>query len=338
MLRAYKPVASRAQAPRTRDNVACVAFFRTFGVSALSLALLGCGRLGFEPRTHAVEDPRPSATPEDGGVSADAAQPELDAGTPSKDKPSPEPADAGEPADGDGDASAPAGDDGGVVVPSDDGGSVQPGPADDAGVAMAFACGDYADNLGCWDFSGTRPSAWSLQSVTGDGEVTRHDGMVDAQTWSVPADAYARLAFDAQYSGTLYLRMRVMFPSDGELASINFLTVGNYQDDSDYGIELDAIDGKLAFNSSADGFRYSDYELLRDQWLCIDASLHLARYGEMSVRVDGEAALDVTNVDTVPSAGTKIVHVGIDWTRGDQDFGHVLVDEFVISRSPVACP
>jgi hypothetical protein len=133
--------------------------------------------------------------------------------------------------------------------------------------------------------------------------------------------------------------MRVMFPSDGDLSSVNFITVGNYDDESDYGVELDAVNGKLAFNSSTDGFKYSSFSLARDRWLCIDAQIVLGnRSGEMSARVDGVSAFHFSNVDTVPDAGTSLVDIGIDWTREPEEFAHVLVDEFVISRNPVTCP
>ena len=305
---------------------------RGLGCLAVLLVGTGCGRLGFEPAEPVSEEPLPIHRDAGSDAQLDDAGSvlaEADAGdAPSNGKPrGPDPVDAGVPGDVDASVSPGSGDAGGATV-------------EDAGTLSdsLFSCADFPGALACATFDEPLSSDWYLSSHHGEYPVL-HDGYLDTQTYNAGADSYASVSFGPFYSGTIYFRMRVMFPSDGDLSSVNFITVGDYSDESDYGVELDAIDGRLSFNSSTDGFIDSDFVLARDRWLCIDARIVLdGASGEMSARVDGQTAFAVTNVDTVPNAGTTLVDVGIDWTRTPEDYGHVLVDEFVISRDPVTCP
>ena len=300
----------------------------------LSLALAGCGRLGFEPSD-------PDWSKSDGGAATGAEEdagalpsdmmddvdPSVDAGSPDGKGSGKDLSDAGS-YEGDGEMPfEPLGGDASLPV------------AGDGGTGSTFSCADFTSALACTTFNDGAPTGWYVDERRPGQAPQFYDGIVDTRTNGDASDSYVSADFANLYGGTLYFRIRVMFPSDGDLTSVNFITVGNYDDESDYGVELDAVNGRLAFNSSSDGFRYTDFVLARDQWLCIDAQIVLdSTDGEMSARVDGVDALDVQNVDTVPRAGTSLVDIGIDWTRGDQGYAHVLVDEFVISRDPVACP
>jgi hypothetical protein len=315
---------------------------RRLGVRCLlSLVLAGCGRLGFEPADPFVA--LPSGTDPDAGVLDE----DPDSGTAPSDDDDDDVGDDQPPADagtGNGKVEGKGGYDGGSFA--DSGMPAEPFLGDagvfavgDGGTGSSFSCADYPSALACATFEQGAPDDWYVDDRSPGQTPQFYDGIVDTQTNGSGSDSYVSADFANRYSGSLYFRLRVMFPSDGDLSSVNFITVGNYEDESDYGVELDAIDGKLAFNSSSDGFTYTSFALARDQWLCIDARIVLSDGdGSMSARVDGAPALDVRNVDTVPYSGTTLVDIGIDWTRRPEGYAHVLVDEFVLSRDPVACP
>ncbi len=303
---------------------------------------MACGRLGFEPLAlHEVTQQRPGTDgvelppPDDERADEepfveDADAGVLDAGALDKDK-SVESSDAALPPPIDEDASLPTPDEDAGAEPVADAGGGTPG---------VFDCADYPGAVGCSSFDDATPSNLYLQNTSGTGDVWIQDGVLHADTEGSGSDAYAGITFPRIYGGDLYLRMNVMFPSDGDLESVNFVTVGNYYDGSDYGVELDVVDGRLAFNSAVDGWTYSDYAVPRDTWLCMHTWISLDRnYGEMMLEVDGTNVLEVSGWTTVPNDGTRIVHLGIDWTRGRyQGSGRVRVDDFVLSRDPVPCP
>jgi hypothetical protein len=216
-------------------------------------------------------------------------------------------------------------------------------PSEDAGMAPppadSFSCADFPSALRCTSFDSPQSSEFYLDSTTGDGTAAVLDGILDARTNGNPADAYAELGFSALRGGDVYFRLNARFPSDGDLTSVNFVTFGDYTDTSDYGVELDAVYGKLSFNSAQAGWTNGNFALQQDVWMCIDAHLHLDRYnGSMSVRVDGQSALEASGVNTLPRVGATIMHAGIDWTRRREQTGHVQVDNVVISLDPVPCP
>jgi hypothetical protein len=306
----------------------------------LSCTLMACGRLGFEPvafrevtakqpGSDGVELPPSDDEEQPSDDEADAGA--LDAGDVPKDKPdSPEEwLDAGMP---------PADEDASLPENGDDAGA----PIADAGASSpaTFDCADYPSAIDCSSFDDATPSNLYLQNTSGTGDVWIDDGMLYADTEGSGSDAYAGATFSRIYGGDLYLRANVMFPSEGDLESVNFITVGNYYDGSDYGVELNVVNGELAFKSAVDGWAYSDYTVPRDEWVCMHTWISLSRnYGEMMVEIDGTTVLAVDDWTTVPSDGTRIVHLGIDWTRGRyQGSGRVRVDDFVLSRDPVPCP
>jgi hypothetical protein len=301
--------------------------FQRLTLLVLSFFLPACGRLGFE--SHPLDPGERS--PEDAGridPAADAGQEDDGEDDLPKDKPRLE--DAGYVPPAPADAATP---DGAAPAPGDAGTE----PAD-AG-SSAFSCADHGAALGCSSFDDSTPDEVYLNHTSGEGDVWIEDGVLFANTEGSSADAYAGVNFPRMYSGDLYLQLHVMFPSSGELRSINFVTIGNYADGGDYGVELDVVNGNLAFNSSTDGFAYSDHAVPRDQWLCLHLHVRLgSSSGSMTLDVDGTRALSVSNWDTVPSEGTRTLHVGIDWTRREQDAGRVRVDGFVIAQSPVPCP
>jgi hypothetical protein len=310
-------------------------------VAAFACTLIACGRLGFEPaafREATAQEPGPDGVEVPPGDDGDEPPPlddadagALDAGEPTKDKsddpPEPWP-DAGQLPGAEDAAAPPYGDDASTPPVVDAGG----------GGTGAFDCADYPGAIGCASFDDSTPSNLYLQNTSGTGDVWISDGVLYADTEGSGSDAYAGLTFPRIYSGDLYLRVNVMFPSNGELESINFVTVGNYYDGSDYGVELDVVNGNLAFNSAADGWTYSDFAVPRDQWICMHTWISLDRYdGEMMVEVDGTNVLSVSGWTTVPSDGTRVLHLGIDWTRRYQDSGRVRINDFVLSRDPVPC-
>jgi hypothetical protein len=301
----------------------------SLGLLAISGLLAGCGRVGFESHTLGQRDAEPPGDgPDDMAQDAgrDAAQGDG-AGDPSKNKP-PESADGGYRPVDPGEAGLPAPDAGAA-----------PDAGTDAGGAPSFSCSSYADSLGCSSFDDPSSDDVYLNHTSGEGDVWIQDGVLHANTEGASADAYAGVDFPRLYSGDLYLQLHVIFPSSGDLTSVNFVTLGNYNDSSDYGVELDVIEGKLAFNSSSDGFVYGDHRVPRDQWLCMHAHVRLGNSsGSLTLDVDGSRVLSVSDWDTVPSDGTRVLHVGIDWTRRYQQSGRVRVDGFVLARRPVPCP
>ncbi len=315
---------------------------------ALACALVGCGRVGYEPRPERVaDDARPdgpamaedaaraerpdAALPLpalDGG--ADRASPQLDAAI-GRDAAPPPPIEAGVPGrDGGGGDVA-----GGADAPVDRG----PGPSTDAPTAGLACRTRHPDALACWDFDdpalvlptysggrGTRDPARAAAGPASLRVVTNADASVvayDLNTTIAPPIA----------SGSLYLRAHFFVPSTTTIA--DWLVPMEAKSGLDAKTSLDVGPGGVGIHVSPNA-TYGG-QLPRDRWFCAEIQIDVdRRAGRARLLVDGALRAEMRDVDTLLDKGYDFFRVGaiVGEKNGALEYW---IDEVLVTRTPVGC-
>jgi hypothetical protein len=76
----------------------------------------------------------------------------------------------------------------------------------------------------------------------------------------------------------------------------------------------------------------------RDTWHCVQLQLVVDDVnGEAALVVDGQTVAGQTMLDTYPGEDLDLFTVGIEWSMADQGPIDLLIDDVVLSPTPVEC-
>jgi hypothetical protein len=77
---------------------------------------------------------------------------------------------------------------------------------------------------------------------------------------------------------------------------------------------------------------------LRDTWQCLQLSLLIdATNGEVTLQVDGDPVVSQTDIDSNLGGDLAYFNFGIEWSADGQVPAEILLDDVILSQTPVEC-
>lgn len=133
-------------------------------------------------------------------------------------------------------------------------------------------------------------------------------------------------------TGTLHARAYVYLPEAA--AGFEFLKLRNQQNRG-IGVGVDA-DGHVVVTAT-DTFSSSN-ALAKQQWHCIQLSVHLGTEGSMELHLDGAISVSASGVNNVPPGGLSSIALGAMATeRAPNTSVNVYLDEVAVGSTPLLC-
>jgi hypothetical protein len=151
--------------------------------------------------------------------------------------------------------------------------------------------------------------------------------------------AYIHTALNQSGIGELYLRGYVRVAADAVIDDVAIFFLGpaggfagvNVDLRSDDRFELFLPENGVSLISEPNAF-------VRDTWHCLQLQLTVDDLeGSATLRVDGQAVASQASLDTHPGEDYDLFTVGIEWSMADQGPIDLLIDDVVLSQSPVEC-
>lgn len=151
--------------------------------------------------------------------------------------------------------------------------------------------------------------------------------------------AYIHTALNQPGIGELYLRGYVRVAADAVIDDVAIFFLGpaggfagiNVDLRSDDRFELFLPENGVSLISEPNAF-------VRDTWHCLQLQLTVDDLeGSATLRIDGQEVASQTALDTYPGENFDLFTVGIEWSMADQGPIDLLIDDVVLSQSPVEC-
>jgi hypothetical protein len=214
---------------------------------------------------------------------------------------------------------------------------------DDAGVdacAGALVCAGFEEELA---------NAWPDTIVEGMASIESsaaqaHSGMrsLHAMSSGPMSRAVVVRDFPAQEAGELYLRAWLYIPAGATTSIINFMFLGDdvasneVFEGVDFNLDLGALEVFLPLHEPS---RFtSERQVARDRWTCLLTRVSLSHTaGELEATLDGDLALQLEGLDTLPTGGMRQFRAGVDWSSEQAEFFAIYLDDVVLSTQPVGC-
>ena len=202
-------------------------------------------------------------------------------------------------------------------------------------------CGDVPGLIFCEGFEDPMFRAWSMGSVTVDGQLMSVDDVVYSGTRALRVETmalngYAYLGTVTQLvdDGDYWLRMYVRFPQLVPLMHLDLATVAA---NSVAGAVLYVEnDSPYAWLEEPRTFLPTTTIIGRDRWTCLELRLVIAdAVGSVEIFVDGSPAGTFTNLDTHPPLGYSALRVGMP--ASEQVGTQVYIDDVIASRLRASC-
>jgi hypothetical protein len=207
----------------------------------------------------------------------------------------------------------------------------------------ALECASAPPSLVCSGFERDVDTYWRIETVL-DGRIdsgclTPHGGddCLVARIDQGGAAARVEREFPAQSSGTLYMRL---YAYVDPTASIQGVTVAALHAST---ARLNGPDVNLASGDRVELYlQESDREwslpMPRGEWFCVALAVTIADVGGfLSLQVGDQPAREIADVDTSPGGAYDRAIVGIGWSEASQQPVGVLVDDVIVTRTPVDC-
>jgi endo-1,4-beta-xylanase len=148
--------------------------------------------------------------------------------------------------------------------------------------------------------------------------------------------ALATQLFDRIDSGPLYMRAFVDVPMTTAQDGITIFGI-NEQTPPYGGVAFGLSNGAVQLSITTAGQYPTAGSFSAGGWHCVELEVMVGASGSATVRVDGVEILSASDIDTLPDGGYESANVGILYA-GEGQQGDVLIDEVVVSTSPIGCP
>ena len=210
------------------------------------------------------------------------------------------------------------------------------------------ACEQRAEALFCSGFERPDLSEWDGVIAYNTGEIEQTDAMSRSGRGALHAASRGEEStgavfceFPALTAGDLFLRV-YMYVADGqETKTTNVLFLGDEPAPDPFkGIDFNFEAGAPEiFVPENDPVRFTSSALVipRDRWFCYQVHLVIAEEGAVTITIEGETALAVMALDTLPPGGIHLLRAGIDWSSLQTTPFDIYMDDLVLSTEPVSC-
>jgi hypothetical protein len=137
----------------------------------------------------------------------------------------------------------------------------------------------------------------------------------------------------------IYLRAYIWVGSSEQLDDISLFFLGPNAAGAGVAVGLRSSDRIELFWAAQPLSLASDPgAFVRETWQCLQLHLRIdAMNGEAALQVAGESVLSQSGIDTNLGGDLAYFNFGIEWSTDDQPPVEVLLDDVVLSQSPVEC-
>jgi hypothetical protein len=148
--------------------------------------------------------------------------------------------------------------------------------------------------------------------------------------------------FSPVMAGDVFLRAFLYVPDNLPTKTMNILFLGDYATPDPFrGVDVNLEDGALSIYvpaSRPDRITSTGMVIPRDRWFCLQLALVVSpNVGSVTIRVDGEIALEQKNMNTRPAGGIHLLRAGIDWSSGQTDPFNYYIDDLVVDTTSAEC-
>jgi hypothetical protein len=211
------------------------------------------------------------------------------------------------------------------------------------------ACSAHHAALMCSGFEQPDLSEWSEVLIESDAHIEQSDarahsgaGSLFAESTGAKSSAVVAKEFAPLMAGELYLRAYVYVPDNLPTHTMNILFLGDYATPDPFrGVDLNLEDGALSIYvpaSRPDRVTSTTLVIPRDHWFCLQIALTVSsNAGAITVRVDGDVALEQKNMNTRSSGGVHLLRAGIDWSSGQTERFDFNLDDLVLDTVSIDC-
>ena len=210
-------------------------------------------------------------------------------------------------------------------------------------------CADRPDAIFCSGFELPDLSEWDESVVVNAAEVSQTEalrrsgrGALYASSAAAESAGVVSVDFPPVDTGELFLRVYMYVPAGLDTMTPNVLFLGDVPSPDPFkGIDFNLEAGAPEiFVPENDPNRFTSTLLVipRDTWFCYQVRVLIAEdEGAVSIRVDGEVALDEAGIDTLPPGGLHLLRAGVDWSSKQESRFAIYMDDLVLSSAEIPC-
>jgi hypothetical protein len=210
-------------------------------------------------------------------------------------------------------------------------------------------CLEQQGAIFCSGFELPDLSEWDESVVVNSAQVSQTEalrrsgrGALYASSAAAESSGVVSVEFPRVDAGELFLRVYMYVPSGLDTMTPNVLFIGDVPaPDPFQGVDFNFEAGAPEiFVPENDPNRFTSTALVipRDAWFCYQVRLAIAEAeGAVSIRVDGELALDESGLDTLPDGGVHLLRAGVDWSSKQETPFAIYMDDLVLSSSELPC-
>jgi hypothetical protein len=211
------------------------------------------------------------------------------------------------------------------------------------------SCAETPDAIFCSGFERPDLSEWDQTVVVNAAQVSQTEAMkrsgrgaLHASSAAAESAGVVSVEFPSLYEGELFLRVYMYVPDGLDTMTPNVLFLGDEPEPDpfkgvDFNFEAGAPEVFLPENYP-NRFTSTALVIPRDAWFCYEVRLSIAEdEGAVSIRVDGNVALDESGLDTLPEGGVHRLRAGVDWSSLQETLFAIYMDDLVLSRTEAPC-
>jgi hypothetical protein len=211
------------------------------------------------------------------------------------------------------------------------------------------ACAAQPDAIFCSGFERPDLSEWDQRVVVNAAQVSQTEatrrsgrGALSASSTAAESSGVVSVEFPRVDAGELFLRVYMFVPGDVDTMTPNVLFIGDVPSPDPFkGVDFNFEAGAPEiFIPENDPNRFTSTLLTipRDAWFCYQVRLAVAEdEGAVSIRVDGNLALDESGLDTLSPGGIHLLRAGVDWSSKQETPFAIYMDDLVLSSSELPC-